>query len=130
MITDQLFTEIDILKNKLAETQEDLAFRRDLYKFQEKRLDQLSKELIEARAESKKWKDNHDNQVKINQLLRDRPDLGDRAKSVDGLIKRHDIMKTALMEIECRYVDGEDTYKDWNAMGQIAQQTLSEIDPN
>jgi hypothetical protein len=130
MITDQLFTEIDILKNKLAETQEDLAFRRELYKVQEKRLDQLSKELIEARAESKKWKDNHDNQVKINQLLRDRPDLGDRVKSVDGLIKRHDIMKTALMEIECRYVDGEDTYKDWNAMGQIAQQTLSEIDPN
>lgn len=130
MITDQLFTEINILKNKLAETQEDLAFRRDLYKFQEKRLDQLSKDLIEARAESKKWKDNHDNQVKINQLLRDRPDLGDRAKSVDNLIKRHDIMKTALMEIECRYVDGEDTYKDWNAMGQIAQQTLSEIDPN
>jgi hypothetical protein len=130
MITDQLFTEIDILKNKLAETQEDLAFRRELYKVQEKRLDQLSKELIEARAESKKWKDNHDNQVKINQLLRDRPDLGDRVKSVDGLIKRNNIMKTALMEIECRYVDGEDTYKDWNAMGQIAQQTLSEIDPN
>lgn len=129
MITDQLFTEIDILKNKLVETQEDLAFRRDLYKVQEKRLDQLSKELIEARAESKKWKDNHDNQVKINQLLRDRPDLGDRVKSVDGLIKRNNIMKTALMEIECRYVDGEDTYEDWNAMGQIAQQTLSEIDP-
>ena len=107
MSTDQLFTEIDILKNKLVETQEDLAFRRDLYKFQEKRLDQLSKELIEARAESKKWKDNYDNQVKINQLLRDRPDLGDRAKSVDGLIKRHDIMKTALMEIECRYVEDE-----------------------
>jgi hypothetical protein len=130
MITDQLFTEIDILKNKLVETQEDLAFRRELYKVQEKRLDQLSKELIEARAESKKWKDNHDNQVKINQLLRDRPDLGDRVKSVDGLIKRNNIMKTALMEIECRYVDGEDTYEDWNAMGQIAQQTLSEIDPN
>jgi hypothetical protein len=130
MIADQLFTEIDILKNKLAETQEDLAFRRELYKVQEKRLDQLSKDLIEARAESKKWKDNHDNQVKINQLLRDRPDLGDRAKSVDGLVKRHNIMKTALMEIECRYVDGEDTYEDWNAMGQIAQQTLSEIDPN
>lgn len=130
MIADQLFTEINILKNKLAETQEDLAFRRELYKVQEKRLDQLSKDLIEARAESKKWKDNHDNQVKINQLLRDRPDLGDRVKSVDNLIKRHNIMKTALMKIECRYVDGEDTYEDWNAMGQIAQQTLSEIDPN
>ena len=93
MIADQLFTEIDILKNKLVETQEDLAFRRDLYKIQEKRLDQLSKELIEARAESKKWKDNYDNQVKINQLLRDRPDLGDRAKSVDTSKERKDLLQ-------------------------------------
>lgn len=98
MITNQLLTEIeiDILKDKLLETQKDLEFRRDLYKFQEHRLVQLSNYLAEATAEVKKWKDNHDNQVKINQLLRDRPDLGDRAKSVDALIKQRNELVEAI----------------------------------
>lgn len=91
--------QIDELTQKLSETQKDLAFRRDLYKFQEHRLVQLSNYLAEATAEVKKWKDNHDNQVKINQLLRDRPDLGDRAKSVDALIKQRDTLVKALQEI-------------------------------
>jgi DNA repair exonuclease SbcCD ATPase subunit len=88
--------QINELTQKLSETQEDLEFRRDLYKFQEQRLDQLSKDLIEATAEVKKWKDNHNNQVKINQLLRDRPDLSDRVKSVDALIKQRDTLVEAL----------------------------------
>lgn len=53
----------------------------------------------EAAAEVKKWKDNHDNQVKINQLLRNRPDLGHRAKSVDSLIKQRDELMEILVEI-------------------------------
>lgn len=95
MITEQLLAEIDTLKDKLLETQKDLSFRRDLYALQDQLADQLRKDLIEARAEAKKWKDNHDNQVKINQLLRDRPDLGDRAKSVDALIKQRDTVVEA-----------------------------------
>jgi chromosome segregation ATPase len=121
--------QINELMQRLSETQEDLEFHHDLYKFQEHRLVQLSNYLAEATAEVKKWKDNHDNQVKINQLLRDRPDLGHRAKSVDALIKQRDIMETALMKIECHYVDGNDTYEDWKAMGQTAQQALLEITP-
>jgi len=66
MITNQLLAEIDSLKDKLLETQKDLSFRRDLYALQNQLADQLRKYLIEARAEAKKWKDNHDNQVKIN----------------------------------------------------------------
>mgnify|MGYP000194423889 CR=1 FL=1 len=54
---------------ELLETQKELSFRRDLYALQNQLADQLRKYLIEARAEAKKWKDNHDNQVKINQLL-------------------------------------------------------------
>ena len=88
--------QIDELMQRLSETQEDLEFRRDLYALQEQRLDQLSKYLIEATAEAKKWKNNHDNQVKTNQLLRDRPDLGHRAKSVDALIKQRDELVDAL----------------------------------
>jgi hypothetical protein len=99
MITEQLLAEIDTLKDKLLETQKDLSFRRDLYALQDQLVDQLRKDLIEARAEAKKWKDNHDNQVKINQLLRDRPDLSDRAKSVDALIKQRDTLVKALQEI-------------------------------
>jgi|688.fasta_scaffold108504_9 hypothetical protein len=99
MITNQLLAELDILKDKLLETQKELSFRRDLYALQNQLADQLRKYLIEARAEAKKWKDNHDNQVKINQLLRDRPDLGHRAKSVDALIKQRDELMEILVEI-------------------------------
>jgi small-conductance mechanosensitive channel len=91
--------QIDELTQKLSETQKDLCFRRDLYTLQEKRLDQLSKDLIEARVEAKKWKQSHDNQVKINQLLRDRPDLGHRAKSVDALIKQRNELMEILVDI-------------------------------
>jgi hypothetical protein len=118
MITEQLLAEIDTLKDKLLETQKDLSFRRDLYALQEKRLDQLSKDLIEATAEAKKWKDNHDNQVKTNQLLRDRPDLGDRAKSVDALIKQRDALVKALQEILER--------NDYGS-SDIAQHTLAAV---
>ncbi len=91
--------QIDELTQKLSETQKDLSFRRDLYALQDQLADQLRKDLIEARAEAKKWKDNHDNQVKTNQLLRDRPDLGHRAKSVDSLIKQRDELMEILVEI-------------------------------
>jgi len=99
MITNQLLAELDILKDKLLETQKDLSFRRDLYALQNQLADQLRKYLIEAKAEAKKWKDNHDNQVKINQLLRDRPDLSDRVKSVDALIKQRNELMEILVEI-------------------------------
>jgi chromosome segregation ATPase len=115
MITEQLLAEIDTLKDKLLETQKDLSFRRDLYALQNQLVDQLSKDLTEARAEAKKWKDNHDNQVKINQLLRDRPDLGDRAKSVDALIKQRDAvveaLETVLDEVRNDYMACKDEIK-------------------
>lgn len=50
----------------------------------------LERELEEARKQRDKWKANHDNQVAINRALRDRPDLGERAKLVDALIKQRD----------------------------------------
>lgn len=45
----------------------------------------LGRELEEARAERDTWKANHDNQVKLRRELMDRPDLGDRAKSLQEL---------------------------------------------
>jgi hypothetical protein len=121
MITNQLLAEIDILKDKLLETQKDLSFRRDLYALQNQLADQLRKYLIEARAEAKKWKDNHDNQVKINQLLRDRPDLGDRAKSVDALIKQRDTLSDALKEIYNVSVF------DWDTMPEGSRRKYREV---
>lgn len=53
-----------------------------LYNFQD-----LAERLENERDE---WKSNHDNQVYINQLLRDRPDLKERAKLVDELIEKLD----------------------------------------
>jgi hypothetical protein len=124
MITEQLLAEIDTLKGKLLETQKDLSFRRDLYALQDQLADQLRKDLIEARAEAKKWKDNHDNQVKINQLLRDRPDLGDRAKSVDVLIKqRETLAKTVRVYLDTER-DGGILYSD--ALSEL-QEALAAV---
>jgi len=109
---------IEQLELELLETQKDLSFRRDLYALQEQRLNQLHKYFVEAIAEVKKWKDNHNNQVKINQLLRDRPDLGDRAKSVDALIKQRDALVKALQEILER--------NDYGS-SDIAQHTLAAV---
>ena len=43
--------------------------------------------------------------------------------------KQRDILETALMIIEGYYVDGENTYEDWKAMGQTAKNALSRITP-
>jgi hypothetical protein len=59
----------------------------------------LERELEEARKQRDKWKANHDNQVAINRTLRDRPDLGERAKLVDALTKQRDALAEALTEI-------------------------------
>jgi chromosome segregation ATPase len=57
---------------------------------------QLERELAEAREDRDVWKANHDNQVALNRLLRDRPDLGERAKLVDELIQERDTAQKAL----------------------------------
>jgi len=52
--------------------------------------DRLKHELAEMLQQRDEWKANHDNQVAINRILRDRPDIGDRAKLVDELIQQRD----------------------------------------
>jgi hypothetical protein len=47
-----------------------------------------------------KWKASHDNQVELNRLLRDRPDLKERAALVDKLITQRDMIAAALED--CR----------------------------
>jgi hypothetical protein len=54
------------------------------------RCDQAAVERDEAREESKMWKANHDNQVKLKSALMDRHDLGDRARKVVALAKERD----------------------------------------
>ncbi len=51
-----------------------------------------------AEAEAKKWKANHDNQVKIKRAVVDRPDLGDRAASVQSLIAERDKLAKGLVD--------------------------------
>jgi len=51
---------------------------------------QLKCELADMTKDRDEWKANHDNQVSINRTLRDRPDLGERAKLVDALIQQRD----------------------------------------
>jgi hypothetical protein len=56
----------------------------------------LERELAEVTKQRGEWKANHDNQVAINRTLRDRPDLGERAKLVDALTKQRDALAEAL----------------------------------
>jgi chromosome segregation ATPase len=56
-------------------------------------------ELAEVTKQRGEWKANHDNQVAINRTLRDRPDLGERAKLVDALTKQRDALADALKRI-------------------------------
>jgi hypothetical protein len=111
------------LELELLETQKDLSFYRKLYALQDQLVDQLRKDLIEARAEAKKWKDNHDNQVNTNQLLRDRPDLCDRAKSVDALIKQRDTLVSALSFYAAHMKLGYDITDS----GQVAKEALAAV---
>jgi oligoribonuclease NrnB/cAMP/cGMP phosphodiesterase (DHH superfamily) len=56
----------------------------------------MERELAAMTKDRDKWKANHDNQVAINRTLRDRPDLGERAKLVDALTKQRDALAEAL----------------------------------
>lgn len=55
-------------------------------------MDQLKRELANVTKE-------RDNMVKINRILRDRPDLGDRARSMDELIKQRDALAEAALRL-------------------------------
>jgi len=59
----------------------------------------LERERDEARKQRDAWKASHDNQVKLRRMLMDRPDLGDRAKSMQELISECDALREALAEL-------------------------------
>jgi hypothetical protein len=64
---------------------------------------QLERELAEARKQRDIWKANHDNQVVINRALRNRPDMGERARLVDELIKQGDALAEAAQAVVDRW---------------------------
>jgi hypothetical protein len=83
---------------------------KDLNEAEEQR-DRLKHELAEVLQQRDEWKANHDNQVAINRILRDRPDMGERAKMVDELIQQHDrlaeeqnILKQCLSAMPVGYI--------------------------
>jgi predicted nuclease with TOPRIM domain len=51
---------------------------------EEEVLDCLHAQVASLKSERDHWKANHADMVKRNAMLRDRPDLGDRAKSIDA----------------------------------------------
>jgi len=70
----------------------DQAHKRTMYEH----IQVIERELADMTKDRDKWKANHDNQVAINRTLRDRPDLGERAKLVDALTKQRDALLEAL----------------------------------
>lgn len=71
--------------------------------------DHLERQLADMTKDRDKWKANHDNQVAINRTLRDRPDLGERAKLVDALTKQRDALAGALKSL-CRAIISEEPH--------------------
>lgn len=61
------------------------------------------------RDERDMWKANHDNMVYLNRLLRDRPDLAERARLVDELVSHRDASRafSQLMDKENRALAAE-----------------------
>lgn len=55
----------------------------------EAKLAQCEEKLAKAEADRDAWKASHDNQVNLRRMLMDRPDLGDRAKSIQALTAAH-----------------------------------------
>ena len=53
-------------------------------------------ELKERDKEILKWKENHDNQVKLKSILIDRPDLRDRATRISKLIEENKDLKEKI----------------------------------
>lgn len=57
----------------------------------------LTAERDGLRKERDMWKANHDNQAELHRAIKDRPDLGDRAKRVQALIAERDRAVRALV---------------------------------
>jgi hypothetical protein len=85
----------------------------------------LERELEEARKQRDKWKANHDNQVAINRTLRDRPDLGKRAKLVDALTKQRDALAEALSPFVTLNPLSKRVQEKWHGYVLKAKQSLA-----
>lgn len=81
---------IDELDAELTAAREEIAILKSKYADHHSEAERITSEIRAVTAQRDEWKANHDNQVSINQLLRDRPDLKDRAASVDKLIEQLD----------------------------------------
>ena len=85
---------------------------------------QIEHELAEARKERDMWKANLANQVVINRALRNRPDMGERARLVDELIKQRDALaKTVRVYLDTER-DGGILYSD--ALSEL-QEALAAV---
>ena len=110
------------LERERAEAQEDLEFRRGLYKVQEECLEKARGERDEAfeLLASEKITRNHIIKRSV-EVERERDEV---QKAINGLCEEREEMLEALMKIEDVFVDGEDTYEGWRAMGNIARAAL------
>lgn len=119
------------LERELAEAREDAANQRRLADMALAHRDVII-------AERDKWKANHDNQVVINRTLRDRPDLGERAKLVEALTKQRDHYKAACDqysedEMLCKFQEvtkQRDALAEALEKAKIAEMQLENADIN
>jgi hypothetical protein len=80
---------------------------------------ETEQELVRLREERNLWKANHDNMVKINQLLRERPDLGDRSKLVEELITENLNLKILLSEARGEAIKWQDAWMEEKTLEEM-----------
>ena len=94
------------------------------YRMHHDEAERITREIAEVRRDRDAWKANHDNQVIINRALRDRPDLGERAKLVHELIQQRDTLaKTVRVYLDTER-DGGILYSD--ALSEL-QEALAAV---
>ena len=124
------------MERERVEVTKDLEFRRELYKVQEEYLETARRERDEARAAlSLKCQSLTIASGTISDLLKKSERLekqieglnnfaNERFDEIQRVRRERDEALEALMKIEDVFVDGEDTYEGWRAMGNIARAAL------
>ncbi|NDG71778.1 MAG: hypothetical protein EBY32_10850 [Proteobacteria bacterium] len=117
------------LERERGEVTKDLEFRRELYKVQEQYLETARAELsLKCQSVTIASGTISDLLKKSERLEKQIEGLNnfanERFDEIQRVRRERDEAMEALMKIEDVFVDGEDTYEGWRAMGNIAKAAL------
>jgi hypothetical protein len=90
----------------------------------------LKAEIEALRKDRDHWRANHDNQVLMKRALLDRPDLGDRAKTVQALFAQLEILQAEFPIAQKRLKDWEEMFEAFAQLPLPADVRTRQLWPN